>query len=67
MQLLPNYYKKCYMGVRNFKFSSFFQKHQTFYLHNFTLAFKDEKMVKKELENKKGTIFHITSLNGKEI
>ena len=67
MQLLPNYYGKCYLGLRNFKFSRFFQKNQTFYLHSFTVGFKDESTVKYELKNTKGTLFHITSLNGREI
>jgi hypothetical protein len=67
MQQLPNCYGKCYLGLSNFKFSRFFQKNQTFYLHSFTIAFQDEKAIKYELKNTKGTLFHITSLNGREL
>ena len=50
MQLLPNYYRKCYLGLKNFKFSSFFKKEQTFYLHSFTLAYKKIEEVRTELK-----------------
>jgi hypothetical protein len=46
MQFLPNFYKKCYLGLKNFMFSKYFKQHSTFYFHNFTIAFQERKLVK---------------------
>lgn len=65
MQTLPNFVGDCCLGMKNFKFSSFFAPEHTFYFHNFTIAHKKDRDVLSALKGKAGTIFYISSLSGK--
>jgi hypothetical protein len=47
MQCLPIFREICFYGIRNFRGSAFFSPGNTFYLHNFILAFKSENSLKK--------------------
>lgn len=67
MQLLPFYYDRCYLGVKNFRFSRYFKEKNTFYLHGFTITFKKNEKIKSELIGQSGSFFIIRSLTGKEI
>lgn len=71
MIYLPNYITRpldeTYFGVRNFKFSSFFNKNDTFYLYEYLLATNDDKKIREELQKQNGTLFHLISTTGKNI
>jgi len=67
MNLLRNYIGKCYVGLKNFRFSQFFNKGNTFYWHSFTSASKNEVQIRNILLGHSGTLFHINSLTGKSI
>ena len=67
LNYLKSYIGECYVGMRNFKFSWFFKKHQTFYWHSFTQARLKPEAIAKDLKGQRGTLFHINSLTGKII
>lgn len=68
---LPNHISRSpsetYFGVRNFKFSSHFDKNDTFYLYEYLLTSNDQESVKAELKNNHGTLFRLASVTGKRI
>ena len=67
LNYLKSYIGECFVEMRNFKFSWFFKKHQTFYWHSFTQARLKPETVSKDLKGQRGTLFHIQSLTGKII
>lgn len=67
MSLLSNHLNNCYYGLRNFKAGFFMNEGYTFYLYNFTLAYKDRTKVAEELKGNGGTLFRIQSTSGKYI
>ena len=65
--MLGNFLKDCFYGVRNFRASMFFVPGQSFYFHNFTLAYQEKTKVIEEISAHSGTLFHIQSTSGKMI
>lgn len=67
MNMLPNLLGTFYFGMKSFRFSKFYKKNHTFYWHSFTIAYQDEERVAKDVSTTNGTLFIISSLNGKDI
>lgn len=42
MNMLPNLLGTFYLGMKSFRFSRFYQRHQTFYWHSFNIAYQQE-------------------------
>ena len=67
MNMLPNLLGNFYFGMKSFRFSKFYKKSHTFYWHSFTIAYQDKERVAKDTLTNNGTLFIISSLNGKDI
>lgn len=63
---LPNYYGEVHRGIKNFRFSSYQNVGDCFYWKNFTSTSKLVDIAQK-FKKINGTIFHITSVSGKDI
>jgi hypothetical protein len=67
MNMLPNKLGTFFFGMKSFRFSKFYKKHHTFYWHSFTIAYQKEERVVKDVSSNNGTLFVISSPNGKDI
>lgn len=67
MNLLPNYIGECVCGMRNFRFSNFFDVNRVFYWHSFTSARRRDTKIVEDLKEESGTIFYINALAAKDI